>query len=84
MRWPIDTADADPQLRELPASLGPRARARIVDERRIASRLGFASFADYYRDRRLKGWGLNRLARETGQSRDWVRGAVRRYDGTGA
>ena len=29
--------------------------------------------------RRRRGWGLDRLAQETGQTRDWVRGVMRRY-----
>src|SRR5437588_10989434 len=41
-------------------------------EREIALRFGFGDFRDYLRSRRAMGWGYNRIARETGQHRDWV------------
>lgn len=80
MPWPIDDRpDEDPAHYALPPALGRQVRDRLLLERRIARLHGFACFADYYADRRAMGWGLNRLARETGQSRDWVRGVMRRY-----
>jgi hypothetical protein len=83
--WPRDdNRDEDPATATLPPALGRHVRERLVLERRIARRFGFLCFADYYADRRAQGWGLNRLARETGQTRDWVRGVVRRYDARGA
>ena len=42
--------------------------------------LGFASFDEYFKTRRSEGWGYNRIARETGQTRDWVRGCRRRLE----
>ena len=71
---PLKTDD-----REFLAALGRQVRERLLLERRIAMRHGFGCFADYFADRRVQGWGLNRLARETGQTRDWVRGVMRRY-----
>jgi len=49
-------------------------------EREIARRLGFRDFGDYFRSRRAQGWGYIRIARETGQNRDWVRRARRRHE----
>lgn len=80
MRWTTDAiAGADPSVVPLPRGADRRMRERLVLERRIALEHGFACFADYFADRRGRGWGLDRLARETGQSRDWMRGVVRRY-----
>ncbi|MDQ6771659.1 MAG: hypothetical protein M3024_01515 [Candidatus Dormibacteraeota bacterium] len=80
MAWPIDDGSDDGWPHFGPrAGLTRPARERLALERRIALSLGFRCFADYYSDRRARGWGLNRLSRETGQTRDWVRGAMRRY-----
>jgi len=78
MRWPIDDR-SDQDL----AAVGKQVRERLLLERSIARRHGFACFADYFVARRERGWGLDRLAHETGQTRDWVRGVMRRY-GSGA
>lgn len=80
MRWPIDdNSDQDLAGYLHPNGLGKQVRQRLLLERSIARRHGFACFADYYVARRARGWGLNRLAQETGQTRDWVRGVMRRY-----
>src|SRR4030088_3138785 len=80
MRWPIDDKkDYDPNGALFRIDLQRQIRERLALERRIAKRLGFACFADYYAARRAQGWGLDRLAQETGQTRDWVRGVMRRY-----
>jgi len=84
MRWPIDdNGDHDLTGYLFRLGLGRQVRERLLLERSIAKRLGFACFADYYAARRAQGWGLDRLAQETGQTRDWVRGVMRRY-GPGA
>ena len=75
MHWPIDV-QSDRAPGAVPNS---RARARLELERSIATVHGFACFADYFADRRRRGWGIDRLARETGQTREWVRGVMRRY-----
>jgi hypothetical protein len=80
MAWPIDNKAgkeavdylADPLLQR-------RVRERLQEEHGIAVRMGFGCFAEYFADRRARGWGLNRLARETGQTKDWIRGVMRRY-----
>lgn len=80
MRWPIDdNVDHDLAGYLFRLGLGRQVRERLLLERSIAKRLGFACFADYYAARRAQGWGLDRLAQETGQTRDWVRGVMRRY-----
>lgn len=80
MRWPIDdNGDHDLAGYLFRLGLGRQVRERLLLERRIAKRHGFACFADYYTARRARGWGLDRLAQETGQTRDWVRGVMRRY-----
>ena len=80
MRWPIDdNSDQDLAGYLYPNGLGKQVRQRLLLERSIARRHGFACFADYYVARRARGWGMNRLAQETGQTRDWVRGVMRRY-----
>ncbi len=82
MRWPIDDRpEQDPAGYALAPPLTRAARERLVLERSIARRLGFACFAEYYRQRRSLGWGINRLRRETGQTRDWILGVMRRYGG---
>jgi hypothetical protein len=84
MRWPIDDGSNQDLAGHLAQTgVGKQVRERLLLERRIALRHGFACFADYYLARRARGWGLNRLAHETGQTRDWVRGVMRRY-GRGA
>ncbi len=42
---------------------------------------GFESFDDYDRDRRGKGWDIDRIGRELGRSVGWIRSARRRYEG---
>ena len=80
MPWPIDDYRGDEPLADLLSrNLGSHVRDRLLLERSIAARHGFACFADYYAARRAEGWGLNRLARDTGQTREWVRGVMRRY-----
>jgi|ERR1700682_4864296 len=80
MRWPIDDKrDQDLAGYLVRHRIGKPVRERLLLERSIATRHGFACFADYYLARRARGWGLNRLAQETGQTRDWVRGVIRRY-----
>jgi hypothetical protein len=80
MRWPIDDrSDQDLTGYMFDLGLGKQARDRLLLERSIARRHGFACFADYFIARRERGWGLDRLAQETGQTRDWVRGVMRRY-----
>jgi hypothetical protein len=80
MRWPIDdTGNQNLAGHLAQLGVGKQVRERLLLERRIAMRHGFACFADYYLARRARGWGLNRLAQETGQTRDWVRGVMRRY-----
>ena len=80
MRWPIDdNGDHDLAGYLFRLGLGRQVRERLLLERRIAKQHGFACFADYYAARRAQGWGLDRLAQETGQTRDWVRGVMRRY-----
>src|SRR5258708_13298023 len=80
MRWPIDdNGDHDLAGYLFRLGLGRQVRERLLLERRIAKRHGFACFADYYTARRARGWGLDRLAQETGQTRDWGGGVVRRY-----
>ncbi len=82
MRWPIDDRpEQDPAGYSLEPPLTRAARERLVLERAIARRLGFTCFAEYYRQRRSLGWGINRLTRETGQTRDWILGVMRRYGG---
>jgi len=49
-------------------------------ERDVAARFGFATFAEYLKDRESRGWGHTRIAREIGQNRDWVRSARKRYE----
>ena len=53
---------------------------RLRQEEAIAAQLGFACFDEYFKTRRAQGWGYNRIARETGQTRDWVRGCRRRLE----
>lgn len=77
MSWPIDDRTRD--LDAAQAVLSAPIRERLALERRLAERFGFACFADYFADRRARAWGLDRLAHETGQTRDWVRGVMRRY-----
>lgn len=63
--------------------LGPAVAAsaeRLRQEQAIAVELGFASFDEYFKTRRAEGWGYTRIARETGQTRDWVRGSRRRLE----
>src|ERR1700738_5170839 len=80
MPWPIDDRrDQDPVLHLAGPDLRRHVRERLLLERSIAKRHGFGCFADYFAHRRAQGWGLNRLAHETGQTRDWVRGVMRRY-----
>lgn len=80
MRWPIDDqSDQDLAGYLFGLGVGKQVRERLLLERSIARRHGFACFADYYGARRERGWGLDRLAQETGQTRDWVRGVMRRY-----
>ena len=80
MRWPIDdNGDHDLASYLFRLGLGRQVRERLLLERSIAEGLGFACFEDYYAARRAQGWGLDRLAQETGQTRDWVRGVMRRY-----
>lgn len=80
MHWPIDDrGDQDPAVYLYANGVGRQVRERLILERAIAIRHGFACFLDYYAARRGQGWGLDRLARETGQTRWWVRGSVRRY-----
>ncbi len=84
MPWPIDDQrDQDPAVSLVGADHRRQIRERLLLERSIAERHGFAFFADYFADRRRKDWGLNRLAHETGQTRDWVRGVMRRYRSLG-
>src|ERR1700676_496 len=84
MRWPIDDrSDQDLAGYLFGLGVGKQVRERLLLERSIARRHGFACFADYFTARRARGWGLDRLAHETGQTRDWVRGVMRRY-GAGA
>jgi hypothetical protein len=85
MRWPVDDmADQDLAGRLFILRVGRQARERLLLERSIAKRHGFLCFADYFRARRQRGWGLDRLAQETGQTRDWVRGVMRRYGSGGS
>lgn len=80
MRWPIDDRrDQDLAGHLVRLGVQKQVRERLLLERSIAIRHGFACFADYYLARRARGWGLNRLAQDTGQTRDWVRGVMRRY-----
>jgi hypothetical protein len=80
MRWPIDDqGDQDLAGRLFSLGVGRQVRERLLLERSIARRHGFRCFADYFTARRRRGWGLDRLAQETGQTRDWVRGVMRRY-----
>ncbi|MHB8612413.1 MAG: hypothetical protein ACYDAL_08285 [Candidatus Dormibacteraceae bacterium] len=84
MRWPIDDkADQDLAGRLFSLRAGKQVRERLLLERSIADRHGFPCFADYYLARRQRGWGIDRLAQETGQTRDWVRGVTRRYGSGG-
>ncbi len=78
MRWPIDDR-REQDLAEHLTGVGRQVRERLILERSIARSHGFACFADYFTARRAEGWGLDRLAQETGQTRDWVRGVIRRY-----
>src|SRR3982074_689193 len=83
MRWPIDdNGDHDLGGYLFRLGLGRQVRERLLLERRIANEPWFACFADYYAGRRARGWALDRLAQETGQTRDWMRGVMSRY-GTG-
>ncbi|MHB8589400.1 MAG: hypothetical protein ACYDA0_11180 [Candidatus Dormibacteraceae bacterium] len=80
MRWPIDDqGDQDLAGYLFGLGIGRQVRERLLLERSIANRHGFDCFADYFAARRARGWGLDRLAQETGQTRDWVRGGMRRY-----
>ena len=80
MRWPIDDkTEQDLAGRLFGPRVGKQVQERLLLERSIAKRHGFLCFADYYIARRRCGWGLDRLALETGQTRDWVRGVMRRY-----
>jgi hypothetical protein len=84
MPWPIDDQrDQDPAVYLVGPDYRKQVRERLLLERSIAKRHGFACFADYFAHRRAQGWGLNRLAHETGQTRDWVRGVMRRYAALG-
>jgi hypothetical protein len=80
MRWPIDDkSDQELAGHLLALRVGKQVRERLFLEHSIARRHGFACFADYFAARRTRGWGLDRLAQDTGQTRDWVRGVMRRY-----
>jgi hypothetical protein len=50
-------------------------------EREIATRMGFSEFTAYLRDRLGRGWSYDRIARESGRNRDWVRRAAKRHAG---
>jgi len=83
MRWPIDdNGDHDLTGYLFRLGLGRQVRERLLLERSIARRLGYSCFADYFAARRAQGWGLDRFAQETRQTRDWVRGVMRRYGST--
>jgi hypothetical protein len=85
MRWPIDDrTDHDLAGRLFGLGVRRQVRERLLLERSIAMSHGFGCFADYFMARRERGWGLDRLARETGQTRDWVRGVMRRYGAGGS
>ena len=58
--------------------------ARLAEEQAIALRLGFETFEAYIRERRAAGWGYQRLAKETGRTREWVRGSLRRLEPRGS
>ena len=80
VRWPIDDrSDQDLAGHLFGLGFGRQVRERLLLERSIARSHGYACFADYFMARRERGWGLDRLAHETGQTRDWVRGVMRRY-----
>src|SRR5258708_34394489 len=77
MRWPIDdNGDHDLAGYLFRLGLGRQVRERLLLERRIAKRHGFACFADYYTARRARGWGLDRLRHGAGPRREWGRGGV--------
>lgn len=58
------------------------ARRRSAElEADTARAVGFESFADYFTDRRSRGWSLGEIARETGRDRRWVAKAADRYEG---
>jgi hypothetical protein len=70
MRWPIDDqSDQDLAGYLFDLGVGKQVRERLFLERSIARRHGFACFADYFVARRARGWGLDRLAQQTGQTR---------------
>jgi hypothetical protein len=50
-------------------------------EDEMGRRLGFPDFGSYFRHRRSQGWGYDRIAKETGLSKDCIRGARRRIEG---
>ena len=48
-----------------------RARTQAL-EQEIAEQFGFSAFADYFADRRERGWSLAQIAAEAGRDRSWM------------
>src|SRR5258708_8735044 len=72
MRWPIDDrTDHDLAGRLFGLGVRRQVRERLLLERSIARRHGFACFPDYFMARRERGWGLDPPARETRQPTTW-------------
>jgi hypothetical protein len=64
MRWPIDDrSDQDLAGYLFGLGVGKQVRERLLLERSIARRHGFACFADYFMARRARGWGTGWLTR---------------------
>jgi len=57
MRWPIDDrSDQDLAGYLYGLGVGRQVKERLLLERNIAMRHGFACFADYFMARRERGW----------------------------
>ncbi|MDP8932138.1 MAG: hypothetical protein M3O70_27110 [Actinomycetota bacterium] len=65
-----------------PRRLAAARRRAATLEADTARMVGFESFAEYFADRRSRGWSFGEIARETGRSRRWVAKAANRYEGT--
>lgn len=52
----------------------------VAQEMAVANRFHFDTFAEYLFDRRARGWGYGRIARESGLTLDRVRSARRRLE----
>jgi len=63
------------------AALAVRYILLLISESHAVRPFGFETFDKYDRDRRAKGWDIQRIANELGRTQAWVEGARRRYEG---